>query len=740
MEKQTIQKINKRMLGVLLAIVILFVTIAGRFFIIQIIQGEDYQNTAISQQTRELTVAARRGTIYDCNGKALAVSATAYKIVLSPATTDDDKGELILEKLPVLLDIESSVVEKALAKKNTYYYVVARRVEQNIADDVRAFIKENRLGGCISIVEDPKRYYPYNDFACHVLGFVGADNQGLAGLEVMYESYLKGTDGKIVLATDAVGNDMSLTDYEKYIEAVDGYDLHTTIDETIQHYLEKHLKEAYTERKLSGYAGGIIMDVETGGILAMSVVDGFDLNDPFTITDPEVLAEFETLSGEEYNAARSEALNSMWRNVLISDSYEPGSTFKTITSAVAVEENVIDDSTTFYCPGYKIVAGTLIHCANHNGHGSETFQKAMNNSCNPAYMDIGEKIGADTLYEYITGFGFREYTNIDLPGEGLGVLHSLSSLRGPVQLATTSFGQTFKITPIQLITAVSALANDGKMMQPYVVSSITDQDGNVVESMEPTVVKQVVSESTADKIVSMMEKVVSEGGGGNAYAKGFRVCGKSGTSQKIDQKNEDGTYDHTASFIAFAPADDPQVAMLIILDEPQTTPIYGSYIAAPIVSELMEEVLTYMEVSPQYTEDELSKQDIAVPMVTGVNSNTAKATITRTGLKVRVIGGAGEVEKQVPAAGQSLPYNGTVLLYTNGSTPATNLVVPNLIGQTATYCNTELTNRGLNIRIRGNDVYASGVQAVSQSPAAGTIVSAGTVIEVEFRNKATADD
>lgn len=739
MEKQTAKSMRKRMFTILVAIVVLFTVIVGRLFFIQIIQGEKYQNTAINQQTRELTVAARRGTIYDRNGKALAVSATAYKVVLSPATTDEEAGELILKNLPQLLGVEPEKIEKSLAK-NSYYDVVARRVEQNVADDVRAFVRENKLGGSISVVDDPKRYYPYNDFACHVLGFVGTDNQGLTGLEVMYEEYLRGTDGKIVLATDAVGNDLSLLDYEKYIEAVDGYNLNTTLDETIQHYLEKHLKEAYTERQLSGYAGGIVMDVETGGILAMAVVDGFNLNDPFTITDPEVLAQLEGLTGDELTSARSDALNDMWRNVLISDSYEPGSTFKSITSAIAVEENLISDSKTFFCPGYKIVAGTRIHCANHSGHGTETFQQAMNNSCNPAYMDIGELIGAEIFDEYITGFGFRDYTDIDLPGEGLGVLHSAQSLKGPVQLATTSFGQTFKITPIQLLTAVGAIANGGKMMRPYLVSSITDADGNVVESTEPKQVKQVISESTADTIVSMMEKVVAEGGGRNAYAKGFRICGKSGTSQKIDQKNEDGTYEHTASFIAFAPADDPQVIMLLLLDEPQTTPIYGSYIVAPIVSKLMEEVLTYMEVSPQYTEDELGQQDISVPSVVGVASNTAKATISHLGLKVRVIGGDGTVQKQIPAAGQSIPYTGTVLLYTNGATPATEIVVPDLIGQSAAYCNTELTNRGLNIRMIGQDIYQAGVHAVSQNPAAGTVVGAGTVIEVEFRSQATADD
>ena len=739
MKTTTSKGMRQRVTAVTCVLAALFLIVCGRFFQLQIIDGAKYQSIAINQQTREITVAAKRGTIYDRNGKALAVSATAYKIVLSPSSVSDEEDrELLIRNLPAILGVETSVIEKSLSRK-TYYDVVARKVEQETADAVRSFVREHSLGGIVSIVEDPKRYYPYNDFACHILGFVGVDSQGLAGLEAQYDEYLRGTDGVVVRATDAVGNNLSLLDYEKYIPAIDGYNLNTTIDETIQHYLEKRLKTAYEQRQLTGYAGGIVMDIKTGGILAMASIPGFDLNMTFTITDEKVLSSIAALPEEEQSNARVDALNAMWRNELISDPYEPGSTFKIITSSIAVEEDLVGDQSSFYCPGYKIVAGTHISCANHDGHGSETFQQALNNSCNPAFMDIGEIIGAEIFDSYMTGFGFRSRTGIDLPGEGTGILHPLSDM-GPVQLATSAFGQTFKITPIQLITAISAVANGGKMMQPYLVESVTDAGGNVIESHEATQIKQVVSESTATKLCSMLETVVSEGGGHNAYAAGFRVCGKSGTSQKIDQKHEDGTYEHTASFVAFAPADDPQIAILVILDEPQTSPIYGATIAGPVVGNLMEEILTYLDVSPQYTEEEATKQDVSLPSVVGSQSGVAQSALSKYGVSARVIGGDGVVQRQVPAAGQLIPYGGTVLLYTNGAVPDEEIVVPNLTGKSIHYCTTELVNLGLNIRISGTTSSERDVFAVAQNPAAGSVVPAGTIITVEFRSQGTADD
>ena len=729
---------SKRIVIMMCAIVLFFVLLTGKLFHIQIVKGEEYQAKAISQQTRDITISAKRGTIYDRNYKALAISATAYKIVLAPSIIEDEEiRQIILDGLPPILGIEKETVENSLAK-NTAYDVIARRVEKDVVDQVREFVSDNELGQYISILDDPKRYYPYNDFAAHVIGFVGSDNQGLAGLEAQYEEYLKGEDGRVIAAKNANNTDMPV-EYEKYIEAQDGNSLVLTIDETIQHYLEKRLEAAYTDNLVGKYAAGIVMDVKTGGILAMAVEQDFDLNEPFTITDEETIEYLSTLEGDEYTNARAEALETLWKNVLVTDQYEPGSTFKTITSAIAIEEKKVDDNSTFYCNGYRNIAGTIIHCANRSGHGSEDFQRALCNSCNPAFMDIGALIGGDTFYDYVTGFGLRERTGIDLPGEGVGIFHSKESI-GPVQLATISFGQTFKVTPIQLITAVSSIANGGKLMKPYVVSEIIDAEGNVVKSFEPTVVKQPISETTADKVASMMEVVVSDGGGRNAYVKGFRVCGKSGTSQKIDQKNEDGTYDHISSFIAFAPADDPQVAMLILLDEPGVVPFFGATIVGPIISNLMEEVMTYLDVAPQFTEEELAEQDVAVPQLTGYTSAEARTTLSRMGLGTKVIGGDGTVEMQIPAYGQTIPYTGTVILYTNGSVPDDNITVPNLKDMTASAANTELVNLGLNIKIVGKDPYDAGVYAVSQSPAAGTVVEAGTVVTVEFRSKTTTDD
>lgn len=739
MAKGPTMPMAKKILVFLVVIICAFVGLSGKLFNIQILQGEDYKAKAISQQTWDISVSANRGTIYDRNYKALAISATAYKIVLSPSTlTAETDRELVLSRLPEILGIDREVVEKAL-EKQTQYYVLARRVEEDVADQVREFVDENELSSHISIVDDPKRYYPYNDFASHIIGFVGTDNQGLAGLEAQYDEYLQGEPGRIIAAKNAAGSDLPV-DYEKYVEAQDGYSLVLTIDETIQHFLEKRLETAYTDNAVRNYAAGIVMDVKTGGILAMAVEPDFNLNDPFTLTDETVLKELSALTGDEYSNAYASKLEELWKNVLVTDQYEPGSTFKIFTSSMAVEEKVVDDNTAFYCGGSSNIAGTIIHCANRDGHGPENFQQALNNSCNVAFMKIGELIGAKNFFKYVTDFGFRERTDIDLPGEGTGIFFGSESDLGPVQLATASFGQTFKVTPIQLITAVCSVANGGKMMKPFVVSSIVDSDMNVIESYEPTVVKQTVSETTADKVVSMLETVVTEGGGRNAYVKGFRVCGKSGTSQKIDEVNEDGTYDHISSFIAFAPADDPQVAVLILLDEPQVVPFYGATIVGPVVSNLLEEIMNYLDITPQYTAEELASLDITVPSLVGMDSADAKSELNKDDLSVRIIGGEGTVEKQIPAAGQSIPYTGTILLYTNGSVPATDIVVPDLLGMTASAANSELTNLGLNIKIAGIDPYESGVIAISQSIEAGTSVSAGTVISVEFRSKTTTDD
>ncbi len=732
------KSMTNRMFLFFISVIILFVMLVGVLFKLQMIEGEELQSGALGQQTSDITISASRGTIFDCNYKALAESASAYKIILSPITvTEEADRTLIANNLPSILGIEKSEVEEAL-KEESYYVVLARRVEQDVADKVNEFISANGFELHISVLDDPKRYYPLGDFASQVIGFVGADNQGLAGIEAQYEDYLSGEEGRVIAIKNANGADMSV-EYEKYIEPTDGYDLVLTLDETIQHYLEKRLKTAYVDHKITGYAAGIVMDVKTGGILGMAQIPGFDLNDPFTLVDANSVKELEELSGEEYDAAYVEALNRQWRNVNVSDQYEPGSTFKSLVTSVVVEEGLANDSTSFYCPGYTDVYGTIIHCDYVLGHGMQTFQDAFSNSCNPAFMEMGGLIGKHMYKRYFSGFGLDSATGIDLPGESTGIFFSDDAL-GPVEFACAAFGQGFKVTPIQLITAVSSIANDGKMMQPYLVSKIVDDEGNVVKSIEPTVTNQPISHQTANKVVSMMEEVVATGGGTNAYIKGYRICGKSGTSEKLGEYKEDSDiYESIASFVAYAPADDPQVAVLIVLDEPQTYPPYGGVIAAPIAGNLLKDILDYYDYTPQYSSDDVS-ETVTVPSLVDMDSDSARMHLGDMNLNSKVIGGGGKVEQQVPAQGQTIPEGGTVILYTNGSEPESEVSVPDLIGLTASEANYELINAGLNIRIEGSDVEGSGVTAIWQSVEQGTKVTPGTVITVEFRAKETVAD
>lgn len=738
MNKGPSKGITTRMFITFIVIVVIFIALLAVLFNLQLIKGDELEEQALAQQTSDISISASRGTIYDCNYKVLAESATAYKIILSPITISDEADKtLIIDNLSSILSVDKEELAEKM-EENSYYVVVKRQVEQSVADAVMEFVNDNDLNQHISVLDDPKRYYPLDDFACHVIGFVGTDNQGLAGIEAEYDEYLSGEDGRVIAIKNANGLDMTV-EYEKYIEPENGNSLVLTIDETIQHYLEKRLETAYADDEITGYAAGIVMEVKTGKILAMAKKQSFNLNDPFTLTDTFLLQDLEGLTGDEYDDAYADALNQQWRNSIVSDQYEPGSTFKTLVTSVAIEEGLVDDTTTFYCNGYKDVYGTIIHCDNVAGHGMQTFQQALSNSCNPAFMEIGEMIGEEKYKEYFTGFGLDEPTGIDLPGEGSGIFFSDDAL-GPVEFACAAFGQGFKVTPIQLITAVSAIANGGKLMQPYVVSKIIDDDGNTVKSFEPTVKCQVISESTADKVVSMMEEVVTNGGGQNAYIKGYRICGKSGTSEKLGTYKEGSStvYESIASFVAFAPADDPQYAVLIILDQPQTYPPYGGVIAAPVAGNLMKDILDYYGYTPQYSTDDM-QETITVPNLVDYDAEDARMKLSDLGLNAKIIGGDGVVETQVPAAGQSLPISGTVILYTNGSQPQQEVTVPNVIGMTAYEANAVLVNAGLNIKIEGVSG-SDNVVATWQSVEADTVVSPGTVVTVEFRSGESVAD
>lgn len=728
--------VNRATVVLTVFVSLLLVVMTGYMAYYQIIKHDFYQAKAITQQTMDTEINANRGTIFDRNGVALALSATVETVFISPASVkDDEQARLIASRLSEILDVDEETIYKK-AQKTNYYEVIKRKVEKDVADEVRKFIDESKVTA-VHLVEDTKRYYPYGSLASHVIGFVGTDNIGLDGVEDVYNEYLQGVNGKLITAKNASGTELPF-EYETYIEAKNGNDVTLTIDATVQHYLEKHIENARQENKCLNGAAAMIMDVKTGGILGMVSKPDYDLNNYYEVTDSMLLEGLSKLTGDQLETETDNARNTMWRNKLIVDTYEPGSTFKIITSSVAVEENIVSDSDSFYCPGYYRVAGTTIRCWKHGGHGSQNFAEAIQNSCNPAFMMIGGRIGSELFYKYIKNFGLMEKTGIDLNGEASGIFHTKENFN-EVELATTSFGQTFKITPLQMLTAVCAAANDGYLVTPHVVKEITstDADGNTktIKSFESNVKRQVISKETSEKVCELLEQAVKVGSGKNAYVKGYRVAGKTGTSEKIDEKNEEGVADkRIASFIGFAPANDPQVAILVMLDEPSAGEVFGGVIAAPVAGDILADVLPYLGINPQYTEQELASLDITTPTVTGITSDEAIQKLTQKNISYRVVGGEGEVEQQMPKAGTSMPQGGTVILYTNGQTPSSNIVVPDLTGLSLGEAGQRLKSAGLNMRIVGNESTKSTAKVFSQTPAAGSVVESGTVVTVKFKN------
>lgn len=708
-----------------------FIGLLVRLCKLQIIDYKIYQRKAIEQQTRDISIAPKRGTIYDRTGKALAVSASAYMVFVAPSSIKDDvQKTLVIDGLAGLLQIDKSKIEKA-CNKSSFYELVARRIEKPLADSVREFIKTNNLYQAVGIAEDPKRYYPFGNFASHILGFTGVDGQGLSGLEESYDTYLKGVPGRIVTARNAQGNEMPF-DYETLIESQDGQSLTLTIDEVIQHFMEKHLDTARIENKVQNRAAGIAMDVKTGEILAMSVKPDYDLNSPFTISDPTILEALKAYQGDELKTKTSEALNTMWRNKIITEQYEPGSIFKIMTASMAVEEDLVNDKETFVCNGFRVVAGQRIRCAKAGGHGVETFLQGLENSCNPVFMDIGARIGGTSFFKYVTAFGFRSKTGIDLPGEGLGIFHQESKI-GPVELATSSFGQTFKVTPMQLITAISGVLNDGKLMQPHLVKDIKDAKGNITTSFAPKTVRQVISKETSDKLCLMLEGVVNEGTGRNCKIPGYRVGGKTATSEKIDEKNTEGIADkRIVAFMAFAPADDPKIAVLMLLDEPDMPVVSGGMLVAPYVKAFLQDVLPYLGYEPQLTAEEITKNEVVVPNFVTQGSADAIKSINNLKLKNKLIGGEGTVKYQIPSAGQRIPAGGVVMLYTNSESPPASITVPNIAGMSPSAANAAIINAGFNVKFTTATDVANLVVG-SCSPAIGTSVPPGTIINIELR-------
>ena len=741
---KTNESMFKRIIVVMVLIFLAFLVCVVSLVITQLVKGEYYKQIAESQQLSDTKITAQRGIIYDRNMSVLAQSATSWRVFIVPSEIDDEQTrEVVIKELASILEIDEEAV-RAKTNRNSNYETVKAKIDSDAKTKVEELVRSEKYKGyglneIIGISQDAKRYYPNSTLASTLIGFTGTDDQGLEGLESFYDKYLTGVSGRVITAVNGVQGEMP-NSYETIIDAQQGYSLVLTVDETLQYYLEKHLEDALAETQSKG-AYGIMMDVKTGAILAMSSKPDYNLNSPWEVISEETLYEIGLLDAEQQSAAISAAISQQWRNSAIADTYQPGSVFKIITAAAAMEEGLVALEEHFNCPGYTVVGGRRINCHKLAGHGNETFVQGLMNSCNPVFIDVGLRIGVDTFMDYFDAFGLNDKTGVDLPGEASSITHEkLGVTMGSSELASCSFGQTFQVTPIQMITAVAAVANGGKLMQPYIVQSVIDENGNTISTTQPTVKNQVISSETASTLCGMLEKVVSEGGGKNAYVPGYRIAGKTGTSEKIGESGEGEAMKYIASFVGFAPADDPEVAVIIICDEPMGGSVYGSVVAAPYVSDLLSSALPYLGYEPQYTAEELENIETGILDYTGYEVEIAKSNITNRGLKAIVVGNGKLVTGQVPESGVMLNReNGRVILYTDGSEPATAVIVPDVTGKTAEAANRILTNAGLNVSIGGVDDNADATVA-TQSIAPGTEVPEGTIVKVTLRSVTNVTD
>lgn len=712
--------IKKRTSTSVKAIFLIVVVLISRIGYWQFVKGSQLKTEATEQQTMDSIVSSKRGIIYDRNGKILAQSVSVQTVTATPAEVKKSKKSSETAKtLAKILDMDADEIEKKITK-NSSYEIIKRKVDNDKAEKIR----KAELSG-IHLVEDSKRTYPYGSLASHVIGFVGTDNQGLAGTEMVYDKYLKGMPGRMISAKSAAGTEMPYK-YEKYINPENGSNLVLTIDEVIQHFVEEELKQAVADYDVRNGAACIIMNAKTGEILAMATQPDFDLNQPFELPE-DMKEELKDLTGKKRDNKYNELLNKLWRNKAVVDGYEPGSTFKPFTAAMALEENLVSQSEHFSCNGGMHVGDWFIGCWKSGGHGSLTFSEGFENSCNPVFMTLGSRVGATKFYKYFKKFGFTEKTGFDLPGEASGTFHEMSNFND-VELATSSFGQSFIVTPLQLITAYTAITNGGKMVRPHIAKQLVDDDGNVIKNFDTEVIRQAISKETADSIRDILEGVVSHGTAKNAYIKGFRLAGKTGTSEKTPRNS--GKY--VASFVGFAPANDPEIIGLVMLDEPMGDSHMGGQIAAPTFKKIFDQVLRYMDIEPQYTDEDLQTNEKTVPNVEGLKREEIAKAFGESGLKYNIIGSGDRVLNQVPKGGSTLSEGSTVALYTEKDKTAT-VIVPDVKGRTATDANIILTNAGLNMKVFGASDTGQGAAVVSnQSPAAGTEVDRGSAVSVEF--------
>ena len=719
--------------------VVMFVLLFFRLFDLQITRHEELQGKAVNQQTRRTVVTANRGTIYDAGGNILAISSSAETIILSPLEIDNAVNdtenpvswtkESLAAGLAEILGKDASAIRKRMDNVKSQYEVIQLRADEDTAAKVRSYVDENKIAG-VHLVADTKRYYPYGSLAAQVIGFVGDENTGLYGLEAYYEKELEGQSGLVISSKDQAENDMLYT-YEQYFAAKNGSDLTLTLDTTIQYYLEKGIESMVDKFSAANGASGIVMDAKTGGILAMASYPNYDLNDFLTVSDQTLQ---ERIERGESTVADMQLLQ--WRNKALNDTYEPGSTFKILTLSAALEEGVVDKTTTVNCGGSVSIAGYTIHCSNKNGHGLQTLVQSVGNSCNPAFINYGLRIGSEKFYEYMRSFGLMNTTGIDLGGEAVGVFAADSSFT-QLDLACYAFGQNFTVTPLALIAAQAACVNGGYLHTPYLVERIADSDGNVTYRHDNTPVRQVISEQTSATVRECLEYVVASGTGKNGQVAGYRIGGKTGTADKGQ------TGDVVVSFLCFAPADDPQVIMLITMDTPSRatgTYVSGGNMVAPTASTVMAEILPYLGVEPSYSAEELLGMDTTVPNVIGMSVEEAKAKLKDRALSYKIVGDGETITDQTPAGGAIIPGKSSVILYAGEEKSTDKCVVPHLIGKTPSEANTTATAAGLLIRFSGTTgSESSSVRVLSQSIDEGTEVEAGTVITVQLGDTSVTD-
>lgn len=737
-----------RIFVVMLAVIIMFSGVSTvRLVNIMIVNGEKYQSEASEQQLYDSLITAPRGDIYDKNMQVLARSTTAWTVYITPngihKLSDDGEKEnvrkTIAENLSKILDLEYDKVYEQTGKRS-YYVIVKKKIDKSVADKVREFLSDERyedleLVRYVGLDETTKRYYPNDSLASVVLGFVGADDQGLAGIESYYDNELTGVAGRVVAAKSAAGTDMPLT-YERVEEATKGSSLVLTLDSYIQYTAEKYIEAAIAENKIAERGAAIVMNVKTGAVLGMAVKGDFNPNDPFTLssTDQKSLDEIE--DKEEKSKKQSELLNRQWRNKAVSDTYEPGSVFKIVTAAIGLEENLISEKNTFYCSGSTTVAGQHYNCHKRQGHGTQSLAQSMSNSCNPAFITIGQLIGVNTFSKYFKAFGLTEKTGIDLPGEANSTYHKQENM-GPVELSSTSFGQTFNITPMQLISAAAACVNGGYLVKPHLVEKMLDENGKVTKTIDTGYKRQVISESTSATLRTLME-FVAENGAKNSLVAGYRVGAKTGTSQKVSKIQATGdTYLYIGSCVSVAPIDDPEIAVLVLLDEPKGDKYYGGIISAPVNGKIMTDILPYLGYEPSYSESELKNLATTIPEMVGDTVDNAKAKLSSAKLQYQIQGNGEKIVRQLPEAGNRILSDGVVILYTEDTGDKT-VTVPDLLGLTATEVNQRAAGGGINVEFSGNTT-SGGLKSYRQSIEAGTTVNAGTIVTVYFRDETAVD-